>query len=74
MRGPPLGPMAEGLLYAFGILIVLVFTAHWWGPPLGRALKRADKNLRIVGSAIYTAARKFTGHESQGSTRPHGKR
>lgn len=62
------GPLIDAVLIAAGVALVLLVTAHWWGPLLGRTLRQLWRNLDVAGTAIFRGVRRMMG---QGQARPH---
>ena len=60
--------MIDAVAIAVVVAIVLLATAHWWGPLLGLTARRMGRNLDIAGEAIFRYARRMLG---QGQARPH---
>ena len=62
------GPLIDAVLIAAVTAVILLATAHLWGPLLGRVVRRMGKNLEIAGTAVFSTVRRMLG---QGQTRPH---
>ena len=62
------GPLIDAVVIAVVVAVVLLATAHLWGPLLGTMLRRAGKNLEIAETAIFRTVRRVLG---QGQVRPH---
>ena len=62
------GPLIEAAVIAVAVAVVLLETAHLWGPLLGRMARRIGRNLEIAETAIFHTARRILG---QGQVRPH---
>jgi hypothetical protein len=66
------GPLIDAVLIAVVVAVVLLATAHVWGPLLGRLIRRTGKNLEIAETAIFRTVKRILG---QGQVRPQeGKR
>ena len=61
------GPLIDAVVIAVVVAVVLLATAHLWGPLLGRMVRRAGKNLEIAETAIFRTVRRMLG---QGQVRP----
>jgi hypothetical protein len=61
------GPLIDAVVIAVIVAVVLLATAHLWGPLLGRAARRIGKNLEIAETAIFRTVRRILG---QGQVRP----
>ncbi len=62
------GPLIDAVLIAVVVAVVLLATAHWWGPLAGRTGRRIGMNLDIAGAALFRGVRRMLG---QGQARPH---
>ena len=62
------GPLIDAVILAVVVAVVLLATAHLWGPLLGRAIRRIGKNLDLAGTAIFHTVKRILG---QGQVRPH---
>jgi hypothetical protein len=62
------GPLIDAVVIAIVVAVVLLATAHLWGPLLGMMIRRAGKNLEIAETAIFRTVRRILG---QGQVRPH---
>ena len=61
------GPLIDAVVIAVIVAVVLLATAHLWGPLLGRMARRIGRNLEIAETAIFRAVRRILG---QGQVRP----
>jgi hypothetical protein len=61
------GPLIDAVVIAVVVAVVLLATAHLWGPLLGRMVRRIGKNLEIAETAIFRTVRRILG---QGQVRP----
>ena len=61
------GPLIDAVVIAVIVAVVLLATAHLWGPVLGAIVRRTGKNLEIAESAIFRTVRRILG---QGQVRP----
>jgi hypothetical protein len=62
------GPLIDAVVIAVVVAVILLATAHLWGPLLGKTVRRTGQNLEIAGAAIFRTLRRLAG---QGQTRPH---
>lgn len=62
------GPLIDAVVIAIVVAVVLLATAHLWGPLLGTACRRLGRNLRVAETAIFRTVRRMIG---QGQVRPH---
>jgi hypothetical protein len=65
------GPLIDAVVIAVVVAVVLLATAHLWGPLLGKTVRRIGKNLEIAETAIFHTVRRILG---QGRVRPQGGR
>ena len=65
------GPLIDAVVIAVVVAVVLLATAHLWGPLLGTMVRRIGKNLEIAETAIFRTVRRILG---QGQVRPHGRK
>ena len=61
------GPLIDAVVIAIIVAVVLLATAHLWGPILGLVIRRTGKNLEIAETAIFRTVRRVLG---QGQVRP----
>ena len=61
------GPLIDAVVIAVIVAVVLLATAHLWGPLLGMMVRRLGKNLEIAETAIFRTVRRILG---QGQVRP----
>ena len=61
------GPLIDAVVIAVIVAVVLLATAHLWGPLLGRMARRIGRNLEIAETAIFRTVRRILG---QGQVRP----
>ena len=61
------GPLIDAVVIAVIVAVVLLATAHLWGPLLGMMVRRLGNNLEIAGTAIFRTVRRILG---QGQVRP----
>ena len=61
------GPLIDAVVIAIIVAVVLLATAHLWGPLVGTMLRRIGKNLEIAETAIFRTVRRILG---QGQVRP----
>jgi hypothetical protein len=61
------GPLIDAVVIAVVVAVVLLATAHLWGPLLGSAIRRMGSNLEIAERAIFRTVRRILG---QGRVRP----
>lgn len=65
------GALIDSALLVGVVLLVMLATAHWWGPLSGRVIWRIMANLDIAGRAIFRVTRKMI--RGQGRVRPDGR-
>jgi hypothetical protein len=63
------GPLIDAVLIAIVVAVVLLATAHLWGPLLGRTVRRIGQNLDVAERAIFRTVRRILG-QGQGQVRP----
>lgn len=61
------GPLIDAVILAVVVAVVLLATAHLWGPLLGRIARRIGKNLDLAGTAVFHTVKRILG---QGQVRP----
>jgi hypothetical protein len=61
------GPLIDAVVIAIVVAVVLLATAHLWGPLLGMMIRRIGKNLEIAETAIFRTVSRILG---QGQVRP----
>jgi hypothetical protein len=61
------GPLIDAVVIAVVVAVVLLATAQWWGPLLGRAIRQIARNLGVAERAIFRTVRRMLG---QGQVRP----
>jgi hypothetical protein len=61
------GPLIDAVLIAIVVAVVLLATAHLWGPLLGTMVRRIGKNMAVAETAIFHTVRRMLG---QGQVRP----
>jgi hypothetical protein len=62
------GPLIDAVILAIVVGVVLLATAHLWGPLLGRAVRSIGTNLAVAEGTIFRTVRRMIG---QGQVRPH---
>jgi len=62
------GPLIDAVVIAIVVAVVLLATAHLWGPLLGTTVRRIGTNLDVAGTAVFRTVRRILG---QGQVRPH---
>ena len=65
------GPLIDAVVIAVVVAVVLLATAHLWGPVLGTMVRRIGTNLEIAERAIFRTVRRILG---QGQVRPHDRK
>jgi hypothetical protein len=61
------GPLIDAVVIAVIVAVVLLATAQWWGPILGRTIRQIGRNLNVAETAIFRTVRRMLG---QGQVRP----
>ena len=61
------GPLIDAVVIAVIVAVVLLATAQWWGPLLGKAIRQIGRNLAVAETAIFRTVRRILG---QGQVRP----